>query len=55
MLTKVSDDSEEEAENAVAQLMALMEPAIRLVLGGVVIFIVIAIMLPMFQMGSLVA
>ena len=54
LLTKVSDYYEEESENAVAQLMGMMEPAITLVLGGIVMFIVLAIMVPMFQMGNLV-
>jgi len=54
LLNKISDYYEEEAENAVAQLMGLMEPAITLVLGGVVMFIVLAIMIPMFNMGNLI-
>ncbi|MEX1377852.1 MAG: type II secretion system F family protein [Eubacteriales bacterium] len=54
LLTKVSDYYEEESENAVSQLMGMMEPAITLVLGGIVLFIVLAIMIPMFNMGNLV-
>ena len=53
LLTKVSEYYEEESETAIGQLMSLMEPAIIVVLGGIVMFVVISIMLPMFQMGNL--
>jgi len=54
LLTKVSDYYEEESDAAISQLMGLMEPLIIVVLGGVILFVVLAIMLPMFTMGDLI-
>jgi len=54
LLEKVSDYYEEESETAVEQLMNLMEPAIIVVLGGIIMYVVMAIMIPMFNMSSLV-
>ncbi len=54
LLTKVSDYYEEESDAAITKLMGLMEPAIIVVLGGIVMFVVMAILLPMFNMGNLV-
>ncbi len=54
LLTKVSDYYEEESDAAISQLMGLMEPLIIVVLGGIILFVVLAIMLPMFTMGDLI-
>ncbi|MCK5129308.1 MAG: type II secretion system F family protein [Clostridiales bacterium] len=54
MLEKTSDFFTSEADDAVTRMMALLEPAIIVVLGGMVMFIVIAILLPMFQMMSII-
>lgn len=52
MLLKVSDSFDRSVETRVTALMALVEPAIILVMGLVVGLIVIAIMLPILQMSA---
>jgi type IV pilus assembly protein PilC len=54
MLRKVSELYEEEVDDAVNNLTAMMEPAIMVVLGVILGGLVIAMYLPIFQMGSLV-
>jgi type IV pilus assembly protein PilC len=55
MLKKVAELYEEEVDDAVANLTAMMEPMIMVVLGVVLGGLVIAMYLPIFQMGSLVS
>lgn len=52
MLAKVADFYEEEVDNAVDNLSALMEPMIMSFLGIVIGGLVIAMYLPIFQMGQ---
>lgn len=52
MLMKVSDSFDRSVETRVQALMSLVEPAIILVMGLVVGFIVIAILLPILQMSA---
>lgn len=54
MLTKVAEFHEEEVDNAVASLSTLMEPVIMVILGVVIGGLVIAMYLPIFQLGSVV-
>jgi type IV pilus assembly protein PilC len=54
MLRKVAELYEEEVDDAVANLTALMEPLIMVVLGVILGGLVISMYLPIFQMGSLV-
>ena len=54
MLRKVAELYEEEVDDAVANLTAMMEPLIMVVLGVVLGGLVISMYLPIFQMGSLV-
>jgi len=54
MLRKVSELYEEEVDDAVNNLTAMMEPAIMVVLGVVLGGLVVAMYLPIFKMGSLV-
>jgi type IV pilus assembly protein PilC len=54
MLKKVAELYEEEVDDAVNNLTAMMEPVIMVVLGVVLGGLVIAMYLPIFQMGSLV-
>ena len=54
MLRKVADLYEEEVDDAVANLTALMEPMIMVVLGVILGGLVISMYLPIFQLGSLV-
>ncbi len=52
MLAKVADFYEEEVDNAVDALSSLLEPLIMAVLGVLVGGLVIAMYLPIFQMGQ---
>jgi general secretion pathway protein F len=54
MLTKVADAYEAEVETKVTALTSILEPVIILVMGLVVGFIVISILLPIFEMNQLV-
>jgi type IV pilus assembly protein PilC len=55
MLKKVSELYEEEVDDAVNNLTALMEPMIMIVLGVILGGLVISMYLPIFQLGSLVS
>ena len=52
MLSKVADFYEDEEDNAVAGLTALMEPLIIAFLGGIIGFIVVAMYMPIFNMAN---
>ena len=52
MLEQVSEYYDKEVGYAVENLTTMIEPLIIVVLGGVVAFIVAAIMIPMFDMSS---
>lgn len=54
MLNKTAEFYEEEVDNAVAMLSSLMEPIIMVVLGGIIGVILVAMYLPLFNMGSVV-
>jgi type IV pilus assembly protein PilC len=54
MLSKVAEFHEEEVDAAVASLSTLMEPIIMVILGVVIGGLVIAMYLPIFQLGSVV-
>jgi type IV pilus assembly protein PilC len=54
MLRKIAELYEEEVDDAVANLTAMMEPMIMVVLGVVLGGLVISMYLPIFQLGSLV-
>lgn len=53
-LGKVAGFYEEEVDNAVDNLTTLMEPMIMAVLGVLVGGLIIAMYLPIFQLGSVV-
>ncbi len=52
MLGKVADFYEDEVENAVRAMTSLIEPLMMIVLGGIIAFILIAMYLPVFQLGE---
>ncbi len=54
MLSKVADFYEEEVDNAVDGLSSLLEPLIMAILGGLIGGLVIAMYMPIFQMGKIV-
>jgi len=52
MLSKVADFYEDEVDNSVAAMTAMMEPLIIAILGVVIGFIVIAMYLPIFNLAN---
>jgi len=55
MLQKIADFYEEEVDVAVSNLTALMEPLVIVILGTIIGGLVIAMYLPIFQLGSLLS
>jgi len=55
MLFNVADAYEDEVETAISGLTALLEPIIIIIMGVVVGFIVLSILLPIFDMNKLAA
>lgn len=53
-LLKIAQGYERESDEAVKIMMSLLEPAMILTLGGIVGFIVISMLLPIFEMNFLV-
>jgi general secretion pathway protein F len=54
MLNRVSRILESEMESSLKRLMSLMEPVMILLMGAIVAFIVISILLPIFEMNQLI-
>ena len=54
MLSKIADFYDDEVDSAVAALTSLLEPMLMVFLGTVIGFIVVAMYLPIFQMGTVV-
>ena len=54
MLSKVADIFEKEVETTVMRMTAMMEPIMVLAMAGVVLFIVLSICLPIFEMRTLI-
>ena len=55
MLAKIAEFYEDEVDNAVANLTALMEPIVIVFLGVVIGGLVISMYLPIFQLGAVVS
>ncbi len=54
MLSKVADSYEKEVESKIVALTSLIEPIMILVMGLLVSFIVVSILLPIFEMNQLI-
>ncbi len=54
MLSKIADFYDDEVDNSVANLTAMMEPMLMVFLGGTVGFIVVAMYLPIFKLITLI-
>src|SRR5438552_3484608 len=54
MLARAAEAQARELENWIRGLTALLEPLLILAMGGVVLFVVVAILLPIFEMNQLV-
>ncbi len=55
MLERAAINQEREVETLIAAIMGLFEPLLILVMGGVVLVIVLAILLPIFNLNQLVS
>lgn len=54
LLERAARAMDEEVDSAVQALSAMMEPAVVLVMAGMVLFVLLAVMLPVFEMNQLV-
>jgi general secretion pathway protein F len=54
MLARIAESQEREFETVISVALGLMEPLVIVFMGAVVLMIVLAILLPIFQMNSLV-
>jgi general secretion pathway protein F len=54
MLARAAEAQSRELENWVRGLTAALEPLLILAMGGIVLFVVVAILLPIFEMNTLV-
>ena len=54
MLLKTAEFYETDLENSLLRLTTLLEPAMIVLLGGIVAFVVLAIAMPMFEMMNIV-
>jgi type IV pilus assembly protein PilC len=52
MLTSVAEFYEEDVENALTAALALIEPAILIVMAVVVGFVLVSLYLPIFKLGT---
>ncbi len=55
MLERAANMQDREVETTVAALMGLLEPLLILLMGGIVLIIVLAILLPIFDLNQLVS
>lgn len=53
VLTRAAADLQRDLDTAIAALMGLIEPAVLLVMGGVVLLLVLAILLPIINLNNL--
>jgi len=54
MLFKTAETYEAEVDTTIATLTTLLQPVMTLFMGGIVLFIVLSILLPIFQMNQLI-
>ena len=54
MLSKVSNYYDDEVEHATSRLLSLIEPALIVIVGGIIAVILVAMYLPMFDIASTV-
>ena len=54
MLERVANYQQTEVERMVSTLVKMFEPAMMLIMGGTVLFIVMAVLLPILSMNQIV-
>jgi general secretion pathway protein F/type IV pilus assembly protein PilC len=52
VLLQISDRTERRTMRQLDMLVRLVEPALLLVMGGLMLFVIVALLLPVFEMGS---
>jgi type IV pilus assembly protein PilC len=52
MLTSVAEFYEEDVQTALSAAMSLIEPLILIVMGGIVLFVLISLYMPLFTLGA---
>jgi general secretion pathway protein F len=55
MLARAATNQEKEMDGLIAALMGLLEPALIIFMGAIVLLIVLAILLPIFQLNQLIS
>jgi general secretion pathway protein F len=55
MLSRAASNQEKEMDGLIAALLGLMEPALIVAMGAIVLMIVLAILLPIFQINQLIS
>ncbi|MGH7986063.1 MAG: type II secretion system inner membrane protein GspF [Candidatus Binataceae bacterium] len=53
MLERVADNYEREVENSLRQMTTVLEPVMTLVMAAVIVFMMLAVLLPIFQLNQL--
>jgi general secretion pathway protein F len=54
MLTRAADGQEREVNGLIAALLGILQPLLIIIMGGVVLTIVLAILLPIFEINNLI-
>ncbi len=53
MLERVADNYEREVEASLRQMTTLLEPLMTLAMAGVILFMMMAVLMPIFQLNQL--
>ena len=54
MLQRAADNQEQEIKNLSDTVLTLFEPLLILIMGGIVLFIVLGILLPLFSLNQFI-
>ena len=54
MLERAADSYEREVSQSLAQMTTLLEPVMTLIMAGMIVFMILAVLLPIFQLNQLV-
>lgn len=54
MLERAADAYEREVANSLSQMTTLLEPVMTLMMAGVIVFMILAVLMPIFQLNQLV-
>jgi type II secretory pathway component PulF len=53
MLVRAADNYEREVETSLRQMTTMLEPLMTLVMAAVILFMMLAVLLPIFQLNQL--